>query len=95
MITPDLFDICARNHGGNDCSKQANRVTSKSIDRKLIVEYLKTVPSATCDEVEMALEMNHQTCSARFSELKREGIIVPTVKRATRTGCKAQAWRIN
>jgi hypothetical protein len=90
-----LGDICARNHGGNECSKEANRVTSKSIDRKLIVEYLGTVTDATCDEVEIALEMNHQTCSARFSELKREGIIVPTVKRATRTGCKAQAWRLN
>lgn len=95
MTHPDLFDICARNHRGNECSKQANRVTSKSLDRLRILHHLRTVTDATCDEVELALEMNHQTCSARFSELKREGIIVPTVKRATRTGCKAQAWRIN
>jgi hypothetical protein len=95
MTHPDLFDICARNHRGNECSKQANRVTSKSIARQLILAYLHAVTDATCDEVEVAQEINHQTCSARFSELKREGIIVPTVKRATRTGCKAQAWRIN
>ena len=95
MTTSDLFDICARNHGGNECSKQANRVTAKAKDRNRIIAHLLFGTDATCDEVEIALEMNHQTCSARFSELKREGIIVPTVKRATRTGCKAQAWRIN
>jgi hypothetical protein len=95
MTNPDLFDICANRHRGNECSKNANRVTCKAKDRLRIVEYLRTVTDATCDEVEVALEMNHQTCSARFSEMKERGWIVPTVKRATRTGCPAQAWRIN
>lgn len=92
---PDLFDICARNHRGNECSVQANRATNKNKDRARILAYLSTVVDATCDELEMALAMNHQTCSARMSELKMDGCIQPTTKRLTRTGCPAQAWKPN
>ncbi len=91
----DSPDICARNHGGNELSKKANRQTTKLVDRLIICGWIKTSGDATCDEVELALGMNHQTCSARFSELKRDGLIEPTVKRKTRSGCLAQAWRIN
>lgn len=62
LTTPDLFDICARNAGPNAFSKAANRITAKSQDRAKIMEYLATVPDATCDEVEHALGMTHQTC---------------------------------
>jgi hypothetical protein len=89
---PDLFDICARYHRGNDCSERAGLATEKSLDRARILSYLQTVTDATCDEVEIALGMNHQTCSARFSELKMTGRIVKTTRRPTRTGCLAQAW---
>lgn len=92
---PDLFDICAKNHGGDECSKNANLVTSKTRDRLRIISYLSAVTDATCDEAEIALGMNHQTCSARFSELKMEGFIVSTSKRPTRTGCMAKAWALN
>lgn len=85
-------DICARNHGGNEQSVDANRVTSKHKDKLRILDYLRSVVDSTCDEAEKALGLSHQTCSARFSELKKEGRIVPTVKRSTPTGCKAQAW---
>jgi len=92
---PELFDICERNHGGDECSKEANLVTDKSRDKARIVAYLTTVPDATCDEAETALGMNHQTCSARFSELKLAGAIVSTSKRPTRTGCMAKAWALS
>ena len=90
-----FFDICANNHGGNQESKQANRATNKSRDRGTILAYLETVKDATCESVELALCMKHQTCSARFSELKMDGAIIPTVKRKTTSGCTAQAWALN
>ena len=87
-------DICAGNHGGDDNSVAANARTGKQRDRTLILTYLTMVADATCDEVELALGMNHQTCSARFSELKRDRLVEATVKRPTRTSCKAQAWKL-
>lgn len=90
----DSPDICARNHGGNELSKKANKHTQKSTDTAFIYAWLIMRGDGTCDEAEVHLGMNHQTCSARFSELKRDGLIEPTVKRRTRTGCLAQAWRI-
>ncbi len=90
----DLFDICASHHQGNAHSIAANRATAKNMDRAKIVAYLRTVTDATCDEVEVALAMSHQTCSARFSELKRNLTIEPSAYRKTRTGCIAQAWRL-
>ena len=90
---PELWDICARRHGGNARSTEANRATNKLRDALRILDYLKTVTDATCDEAEQVLTMTHQPCSARFAELKRAGRIEPTVTRTTRTGCRAQAWR--
>lgn len=87
-------DICAPRHRGNAQSAAANLVTDKSRDRARILAHLRTVTDATCDEVEIALSMNHQTCSARFTELKASREIVEGEgKRPTRTGCKAQSWR--
>lgn len=90
---PDLFDICANRHKDNEFSCTANAKTDKNRDRARILAYLTTVRDATCDEVEVALGLNHQTCSARFSELKMSGDIWATTKRPTRSGCMAQAWR--
>ena len=88
-----MTDICTNHHGGNAQSEAANKITNKSRDRARILAHLATVPDATCDEVEVALGMNHQTCSARFSELKAAGLIEPTTRRKTRTGAMAMAWR--
>jgi hypothetical protein len=90
----EMFDICAGYHGGDECSQEANSITWKSRDRLKIIIYLRGVIDATCDEVEIALGMRHQTCSARFADLKREGILVFTSKRPTRTGCMAKAWAL-
>lgn len=94
MTQADLFDICENNHGGDAQSAEAHGRTNKDRDRARIVEYLRTVNDATCDQVEVALGMAHQTCSARFSELKRDGVIVKAGRRETRTGCTAQAWAL-
>ena len=94
MNTPDLFDICTSHHGGNIFSIAANHQTNKRRDTARIIDHLRTVPNSTCDEAEIALAMNHQTCSARFSELKRDGLITPAGRRKTRTGSSAQVWRL-
>lgn len=55
---------------------------------------------ATCDEIEQAMGLSHQTCSARCSELKRQGRIVTSldaetgkvVKRPTRSGRSAAVY---
>lgn len=48
---------------------------------------------ATCDELEVALGMSHQTCSARVHELMKSAHIETRgLKRATRSGRKAWVW---
>lgn len=48
---------------------------------------------ATCDELEQAFDMAHQTVSARFTELKLKGLVVDSgKKRPTRSGRAAIVW---
>lgn len=48
---------------------------------------------ATCDEIEVALSMSHQTASARVRDLFKAGIIRDSgIRRNTRTGRKATVW---
>jgi predicted transcriptional regulator len=87
-------DICERNHQGDELSTLAHAGTNKSRDRMRVMMYLADPRGATCDEVEIALGLAHQTCSARISELKRDGLLDPVAKRPTRTGSMAQAWKL-
>ncbi len=51
------------------------------------------VRGATCDEVEVALRMTHQTASARVNELKgRHAIVDSGNRRPTRSGRGAAVW---
>ena len=86
-------DICARNHGGNAESVEANRGTNKERDAARILLFLESYGDTTCDRAESILGLSHQTCSARFSDLKKEGLIEPTTRRKTRSGRWAMAWR--
>jgi len=85
-------DICANRHGGNAESVDANKGTNKYGDCKTVLSIL-TLDDLTCEQVEDLTGMSHQTCSARFSELKRAGLIEPTTRRKTRSGRWAMAWR--
>lgn len=87
-------DICVANHRANPESVAANAATNKARDAKRILAWLETQADATCDECEVALGISHQSASARFSDLKASGAIVPGGKRKTRTGCAARAWRV-
>jgi hypothetical protein len=51
------------------------------------------VRGATSDEAEAVLKLSHQTCSARFNELRNRGLIVDSgERRATRSGRKAAVY---
>ena len=52
------------------------------------------IAGSTCDEAEIALDMSHQTCSARFRGLVlKEAIYDSGVKRPTRTGRNATVYQ--
>lgn len=49
----------------------------------------------TCDELEVAMRMRHQTCSARLRELVLTEQIYDTgVRRTTRSGRSARVYRV-
>jgi hypothetical protein len=63
--------------------------------RRIIETYIKRRKwhGATCDEVEVALGMRHQTASARFTELKAAGhIFKDGRRRETRSGRTADVY---
>jgi hypothetical protein len=47
----------------------------------------------TCDELEQALGLTHQTCSAAVNSLMNAGLIVASGYRKTRSGRSARVWR--
>jgi predicted ArsR family transcriptional regulator len=93
MSEPDLFDICARKHGGNPESQEANRRVSQSKenDRMKILEHLKVNPM-TVDEVAMYWDTTPNAVSGRFSELKKMGLIKKVGTRPTRSGSPAGVY---
>jgi hypothetical protein len=106
---PGLFDdgndddVCRNYHGGEPFSEIANEsvAPSKAVQRERIVAHIIRAGDATSDECEQALSMCHQTASARLSELKRAGTIVPVLdengkraSRLTRHGRQAGVYRV-
>ena len=91
-------DITSNYHRGNLQSVQANPSENVKLrDRWRIMSVLKesAVWGMTCDEMEQELGMSHQSCSARFSELKRDGQIAQIGRRPTRSGRQAGVYRAN
>ena len=95
-LIPD--DVCRNFHKGNPESEAANLKTRKLQDSAVILAYLRSrgVLGSTADEMEALFGMPHQTCSARCSEMLRDGLIVRKrltdetyAKRPTRTGSLA------
>ncbi len=86
---PNDRDITGNYHRGNPESKKAKELSklNADIDRKRILALAKArgVYGLTCDEAERLLGLPHQTCSARISELKKDGDLVPMeIQRRTR-----------
>lgn len=70
---------------------EANKPNAQA-QRRMIAEYVSSqgVYGSTCDQAEVALTMIHQTASARITEMKKSGQLIPSGEvRPTRTGCKA------
>ncbi len=68
--------------------------TTKGMRQK-VLNYLRGADDgATCDEVEKALDMPHQTASARLWELRKLGLATDATgdRRPTRSGRKARVW---
>ena len=83
---------------GNDTSMAAAaRIehTAASMRAK-VVEHIRDQPDgATCDEVEVALGMRHQTASARVREAFLAGQIEMTAdRRTTRSGSTARVYKV-
>lgn len=95
IMQTDLFDVCAKRHGGVSTSQAANLRVNKFGDRARILNFLKRFPNgATLDEICVALERTPNQISGRLSEMRMAGLIEKTEqKRATRTTCLASVWR--
>lgn len=90
-----MTDICENNHRGNLESVSAyEAIRNRSfIDRLRILEYAawNGAHGITCEEAERALGISHQSCSARCSELKRDGKLRPSeLTRKTQSGRAAR-----
>jgi hypothetical protein len=88
-----MNDITSNYHHGNPRSVQAHKRTTRNKlrDQLRITKLLEGYPRGLiCEEAEILLNMRHQTCSARFSEMKRDGWLVLTgEQRKTSTGSPA------
>ena len=66
------------------------------VDASKILSYIireDRPKGATCDEIEVALSLSHQTASARVRDLFKAGSIRDSgIRRNTRTGRKAAVW---
>ena len=93
-----LFDICKNYHRGADTSVAANTSIAgvKGELRKQVYQLVKQSPCGiTCEEIERALGMKHQTASARIAELRRDGFIVDTGRRQpTTSGRPARVYEV-
>lgn len=89
-----LDDICYNRHKGNPNSVKANQIAKKYKlgARQRIIECLEN-HEMTCEELEAFTGLSHQTCSARCSDLKRDGRIIETGKRLTRSGSPASVYK--
>jgi DNA-binding Lrp family transcriptional regulator len=90
----DLFDICKGYHKGNPESQAANRSVAKDKQKRRILAALLLWEPATCDRIEVETGLSHQSCSARISELKRDGLIRKVGTAPTRTGCSAAVYKV-
>ena len=92
-------DITARYHRGAETSVEAFKSTPTSTRKAQAARILRFIAErqqngATCEEVEIALQLSHQTASARISELSAEHHIHHgTDRRKTSHGKSARVYR--
>ncbi len=89
----DIKDITHRYHQGDIFSDLAHKtlIGSKAAIRAKVISYVRDQgwSGATSDEIEQATGLSHQTVSARVTEAKADGTLIPIGKRKTRSGRNA------
>jgi len=98
MITKDKGnDPTESYHKGNPESAAAwasMSVNTLSGVRRLVLDTIRTLNGATCDELEILTGLSHQTISARCTELSQMEYITKYGKRPTRSGRMAAIWKV-
>jgi predicted transcriptional regulator len=80
---------------GSDTSRRAAESVVPHIGRLQveILNHIIAAEGATCDELERALGLRHQTASARIHELVKVGLLRDSgTKRRTASGRSAVVW---
>ena len=92
----DLFSLPVPSNGVATSDAAAASIgTDVGRLRALVLGYIQTRGGLTCDEVELASGLSHQTASARINDLHRLGRIVDSGdRRKTRSGRNAIVWRV-
>lgn len=91
------FDVTRNRHQGNPQSEAAHRRNkSRSFTQRITIfgvlreTWLRKTDGLTVEEISRVLDMRYTAVSARVSELKREGLVMPSGKtRPTETGSQA------
>lgn len=94
----DLYDGTPPHERASATSHAAAKSIVASADtlRARVLFAISKLHGATCDEVEEATGMRHQTCSARVRELFLKGMIRDSeARRKTRSGRTAVVWLAN
>lgn len=91
---PEPEDITGGFSAEHPNSRAAARLTAhhRRKDYGRILDYVteQGEDGATCDQIEAALDMRHQTCGPRCTELKRDGKLAESGRRRpTRSGALA------
>lgn len=77
-------------------TSEAALISIDSVAQQIRMRVLREIAARgglTCDEVEVALDMRHQTVSARVNELMNQGLIADSgLRRKTRSGAQAAVW---
>lgn len=82
-------------HGENKTSNDAwDRIKGRAdADRKRIVEFLRRKGPAMCEQVEKALDLKHQTASARLTQLLATGEVWICGHGETSSGSSARIYQ--
>lgn len=87
----DAYDICAGRHRRNHESDEAHEeiIPAKKTLHEKLMKYFWLYGEMTCQEISERSGIPYTTCSARLSELKRDGKLFKVGTRKTKSGCSA------
>lgn len=93
MSTQQMIPILPHNGSATSRAAAASAAKRAPADEARILDVLAATPwGLTCDEIEVALELSHQTASARLRGLSESGRVFHHGTRATRSGRAARVY---